>query len=179
MNARVREQYARATQARDLTLEPEALSDADVLLAAGYAAQGDAGRAVALTIHRALVTGSPASMHEAVDWCADWIQHRSRKGYGRAERRDLARRVLGWVRDHRCPQCHGTGVIAVEGTGGRLANVCTHCRGSGVVLLRECLPHKHVVIAEQLADELARLTGVVISDMARRLTLRLDLPGGV
>ena len=117
----VREQYARATQARNLSLEPDALTDADVLLAAGYAAQGDPGKAAALTIYRALVTGAPTSMHEAVEWGARWLEDRATRNTGRAQRRRIAQQVLGWMRNHKCPHCHGTGLLPVEGTGGRLA----------------------------------------------------------
>ena len=86
--------------------------------------------------------------------------------------------VLGWMRSPHCPACHGTGVIPVDGTGGRLTNLCTSCAGTGKAQLRRCVAMRDMLAAEELAAELERLTALVIADMARRLAPRLDLGQG-
>lgn len=175
----VAERYARATRSSDLGQSAEHQTDADVLIAAGIAASGNQRKILALAIYRLGVTGDMSGIHPIVEACDGWMAgHLSRKGnrpMPRAARRALIVDVLGWYMHPRCDYCGGTGVIAEEGTAGRMTSACTGCHGSGMKPLERQVPRAHVQPAQWLADQIQQYAAVIHSEMARLLGKSLDL----
>lgn len=175
----VSERYASATGSVDLT--PRS-TDADLLLAAGYAAAHDTAGALALSLYRMRETGD----HRGFDAL---VQHATNRIVGRMHRpgrerlpkmsREAAREVSGlvllwWLRPT-CPQCQGRRHPTIKHSA-RLnySHACTGCRGTGEIPVTKLVQpgqHEHAV---WLVEDLNAMAGRVFADMARMLNGRMD-----
>jgi hypothetical protein len=142
------ETYARATRSSDLTPSAEHRTDADILLAAGYAAQKNRHGMVALMAYRMKITGDRASKGEIVELLVDMIAHK------------VSRRKLL--------------MEPIPGTPHLSANYCKACAGGG----KRPIPDQGARFnqhAEWLAAELDHMLTFIVGDMARMLRPSLDL----
>lgn len=174
----VGERYDLATDAHDLTLRP-GRCDADVLLAAGYAAAGNARGAQALALYRIRATGSRNGLAQIVDVAAGWMVDRrpqpGEKTLRLGAARDVSARVLLWWIDGVCPHCQGRRYELVPGTQMVSDNLCWACDGAGRLPVEDRVRREHQTAARWLAAEFDRMLAYVMADMARRLSPRLDL----
>lgn len=175
--ASVEERYDVATETSDLSLMP-GRCDADVLLAAGYAASRNTRGAQALALYRMRATGSRAGMARAIDWAAGWLLDRrlpwpNRKPVRVNEAREIATAVLQWWLDDVCRQCQGRRYELVPGTQVVSDNICHACAGTGRSPVQDRVRREHQDCAQWLAGECERAMAFVLSDMARRLSQRI------
>ncbi len=171
----VAEQYARATTSGDLRMASDHRTDADVLLAAGIAAGNDPRRQLALKIYRMGVTGSLEGLSDVVHACEDWLSAYLQKKHGgrvvpQRARAALVTDVLKWYMNQTCDYCGGPGVVATEGTAGRLTEQCPACHGMGKKSLARAVPHTHIKPAEWLATQIQQHAALIHSDMAKLLS---------
>jgi hypothetical protein len=173
------EQYAKATESKDLSPSTERRTDADVLLAAGIAASRDPRRMLALKVYRLAVGGETDGLVDIVETADDWLQGRLARGGNRPMRAEARRALVmdtlhWWIRPT-CNYCEGRGFVTVPDTA-RLSTVaCESCHGSGRRPLAREVPHAHVKHATWMADELDRLVALICSDMAKLLSTRRGL----
>lgn len=180
--ATIAEQYARAATSGDLRQVVDHRTDADVLLAAGIAASGKPRLTLALTIYRMGVTGNTEGIGPVIDACDHWLSaYMHRKSGGRVmpvrARRALVVDVLRWYMHPTCDYCGGPGVIAADGTGGRLTESCPACHGSGKKPLQRAVPHTHIKPAEWLATQIEQHAATIHAEMARLLSNRIKESG--
>lgn len=173
----ITERYTRASDTHDLRLRPSGC-DADVLLAAGYAARHDTKGAVALRLWR-LRAGDRGGFGELVRECSGWIcaglatpvRDRPRLPHiKRVEADDVAARVLRWWRHNQCMTCHGRGSPMIPSSQ-RLdvSRECTSCHGTGRSLVERVVAAKYREHARYLASELESMDARIGVDMTRIL----------
>lgn len=173
----VGERYDLATDANDLTLRA-GRCDADILLAAGYAAAGNVRGTQALSLYRMKATGDRAGLTLLMTTSAGWLMRRSRRG-GRA---DLTQRqaeavagtVLLWWLEGVCSHCEGRRYELVPGTQIVSDNLCKVCDGAGKEPVHHRMRKELHEPARWLAGEFESLMSYVLSDMASRLRGELD-----
>jgi hypothetical protein len=179
------ERYATATCTGNLTPRLAGMTDADVLLAAGIAANKDPKRRLALSVYRMGVTGSLDGLTEvavAADaMLLEFIRQRRHKPMNRFARQQLIVDALNWWMKPTCGYCGGTGFVqaTVAGTdesAGRLTTqACDGCHGTGRRPLAREVPAPLKAHAEWMTAELDRLVALIHDDMARLLGVKLDL----
>lgn len=178
------ERYARATSSTDLTPALDRRTDADKLIAAGWAAQGDPKKAAALDLYRMAVNGNTQGLMAVVDtmdgWLNGWTSKKGRKPMPKFQRRELVASVLHWWIKPTCGYCEGRGFELVprddeEGAQALNSMHCKACRGTGKRPLAKDVPDHLIRPAEALADELDRLILLVTGEMARRLAPSLEV----
>lgn len=170
----VLEKYAAATQTSDLTLR-EGRCDADMLLAAGYAAHHDEVGRQALMINRMLVTGDYSRMDVAVEYAYRWVRsaQMGRKAALPHSDRKTTMNVVNvtmrwWLRGV-CPACDGRRMSLIfPGAQVTSAKLCHVCDGAGKVSLDK-LAGEHWQAARWLAAELDRLLDKIEHDMKAAL----------
>jgi hypothetical protein len=106
------ETYARATRSSDLSASSEHRTDADILLAAGYAAQKNRNGMVALMAYRMKVTGDRASKVEIVEALIDHMgyevkRRRTLPMINRPNARMVVQTVINWWSSDNCEVCTG------------------------------------------------------------------------
>ena len=174
----IAERYLSATNTRNLRLKPEAVCDADTLLAAGYAASGDPRKDLALKVWRMKQTGDRSGFDAVVEQCEEVLRKNNTRGYKLKGRsfRDVASRTLFWWMSPACMDCNGLGHPLVEGTPHLNEHVkCPVCNGTGEFPLHKVVGHKFEPHAADLVAELHVLSAEVFKDMARRLAPEMDL----
>lgn len=172
----LQERFVAATQSRDLTLPTDGASrtDADILLAAGYAAAGNARATLALDFYRLKVTGDLAEFKKLSEVAGRWLRERSMRSGRRKmrmiEARDLATRVLFWWRDPVCKSCSGRGhPLMPDSPVINYGHKCPVCHGSGQYPIHRIVPPGMADEARWLVDEMDSLCAVIFNDMARLL----------
>jgi len=175
----IAERYASATSSGNLTPKLTGLTDADLLLAAGAAAQRSPERRLALAAYRIQLRGDMEGLSVVVDGADAWLQGRLSRGGRRPLPRDARRQLvvdtLLWWTNPICGYCNGTGFVeaTVEDTdeaAGRLTTeACSCCHGSGRRPLAREVPPKLREHAEWMATQLDRHVSLLRADMARLL----------
>lgn len=175
----IAERYASSLDTSDLTVSLEHRTDADYLLAAGYAAAANRNGLAALMAYRMKVSGDLASRPVLLELLVDRLQGQSfRKklpAIQRARARQAAEAVLGWWLDDVCRACTGRLMDPIPGTPHLSAHFCKACAGTGKRALPELGPRSQAHAA-WLAAELDRMLSFIVGDMARILSPKLDLP---
>lgn len=198
----LKERYARATGSGRLDLRSDHRTDADVLLAAGFAQAGNVRGRMALTLYRAsedwrahvhAVTQSerpdpPRTMRgELIDlhaWSVPLLRSRFRDmRYSTASY--VAERVIQWHLTDVCSACNGRGYQLLPGTQIRSDILCTECngidndgrawQGMGRPPVERRLKRAHREAGRWLASEFAAMLSFVLSEMSARLRPSLDL----
>lgn len=160
------------------------LTDVDLLLAAGAAAQRSPERRLALAAYRIQVRGDMEGLGIVVDGADAWLQGRLARGGRRPLPRDARRQLvidtLLWWTNPICGYCGGTGFVQAmvkgldEGAGRLTTESCSCCHGTGRrPLAREVLPklREH---AERMVAQLDRHVSLLRADMARLLGVSDD-----
>lgn len=177
--AQVAERYARATQSSDLSVRPNERCDADVLLAAGYAASNDRRRSIALDLYRMGVRNDLSGISSVAAEMSGWLTHRLARKGGRpmpkVAREALVMSVLRWWIKPACPFCNGTGYDVIEESNRLSDNACSNCHGSGKTPVGREVPGPLRKHAEWLGQQLDELIMVVHGDMAKLLAERMEL----
>ena len=173
------ERYIGATNSSDLSLNPEARTDADVLLAAGYAAAGNKAGALALRIYRMKASGDRAAFNELASIASRWLHGRSfrggRKRLSSLQARDLAARAMFWWLDPVCKPCNGLGHPLIPNSPViNHGHNCPVCHGKGQYPIHRIVPPGTADEARWLVDELDRQCAFVFADMARLLAPTLE-----
>ncbi len=174
------ERYERAANSRDLSVRPECRTDADVLLAAAYAASGNAAASLALRFYRMRATGDKTPFRELADIAGAWLLGRSmRRGRRKLrgiEARDLATRTLFYWLNPACPVCNGLGHPLMKNAPVlNYGHDCPTCHGTGQYPVHRVVPPGTSDEARWLIDEMDRMCGIVFNDMGRLLAPSLDL----
>jgi hypothetical protein len=175
----ISERYALAARSSDLTVNPDARTDADVLLAAGYAAAGNEYASLALRFWRIKETKDLGPFRELAEIAGRWLQRRSVRGQRRRLNRiqaiDLATRTLFWWIDPVCKPCAGRGhPLRLNSPVIDTSRDCPTCHGTGKYPIHRVVPPGASDEACWLTDELDRYCRVIFDDMARLLRVQLD-----
>lgn len=178
----VAERYATATRSSDLSPPTtRRLTDAEVLLAAGIAASGDARKSLALRIYRLGVTGDTTNLWSIVEEADGWLHRhldkRGRHQMPKAARRALVVRVLQVFMDPRCDYCYGNGKVAEEEDGRKVHSACPACGGTGLKPLAREVPRVHRQAAEWLLQQIHQQAAIIHAEMARLLAGKIKDAG--
>jgi hypothetical protein len=153
-----RERHANASVSSNLAPGGLGRTDLDVLIAAGVAAQCRPDRMAALRVYRMIDTGNTQDLWSLVQHydvaLANHLAKRGRRQMNKMARTALINRVLFWLMHPGCEFCGGTGLVAHEGTGGRLAGPCVACHESGVQPLSRSVPPAYGDHAAWLVDQI-------------------------
>lgn len=173
----VAERYDLATDTTDLTLRG-GRCDADLLLAAGYAAAGNVRGQQALALYRMKATGDRAGLTALLDTSTGWLVGRSRRG-GRADltskqAQAVAGTVLLWWLEGVCPHCEGRRYELVPGTQITSDNLCHVCAGKGKEPVEHRMRRELQEPAIWLASEFEALMSYILADMGARLKRDVD-----
>lgn len=178
------ERYVDAVSTSDLGCGGGRYStDADVLLAAGFAAAGDTAGALGLLLWRMRETRDLRGFGGLAETSADWLigrpagRTRLARRMRRIEAVDLASVVLCWWLDNTCPTCQGRAHPLTRGTR-RIdsSRECSDCRGTGIAPVEPLVVrHEHREHARWLADRYDAMAGRIFGAMAKRLAPMLDL----
>lgn len=135
------ERYIRASQTSDLSINLIAPSDADQLIAAGFASARRPKRILALKLHRMMAAGQVVGARDLSYDLGAMLRTRmirARAGTraggvpNLAETAKMAMLVIKWMRHPTCPSCHGRGHPSIPGTPHLdTSRVCAECHGSG------------------------------------------------
>jgi hypothetical protein len=181
----VAEKYAMASTSSHLGVNLERRCDADLLIAAGWAAS-DPKRAAALALYRMSVAGNTQGLETVIDTMDGWLngrmQRRGIRPMPRHQRRELVAAVLRWWIRPVCGYCEGRcfeliprDEAAESGAGVLSGTPCTACHGTGRRPVEREVPNHLGGAARELADELDRLVILVTGEMARRLNTVMNL----
>lgn len=175
----IAERYIGATNSRDLTVNPEARTDADVLLAAGYASAGNAAASLALRFYRLKATGDMGPFSELAGIAGRWLHRRSyykgRKHMSALQARDLATRTMFWWLNPVCKPCDGRGHPLIPNSPViNHGHNCPVCHGTAQYPIHRIVPPGTADEARWLVDEMNRQCAFVFADMARLLAPKLD-----
>jgi hypothetical protein len=174
------EMYMRAVTSTQLALDPHHHSQADTLIAAGMAVQQHRHRDLALRVWRLRTSGEMHGARALAEELTPIVMRMSAAGRGRApsikrtQAKDLAIDTLKWWCFQTCPACHGRGHPVIPGTPHLdTTRECHHCSGTGIRPLRKCVK-RHPELAQKLVDRLNALSGLVFSEMARKLARDME-----
>lgn len=166
----IREAYLKAAQSTRLRVEPDFLTDADRLIAAGLATVPPR-LALALDVYRLRATSDMRGARGIAERMAAQIVRQSRRpnpSMSRVEAVDLAMDVLKWWYLQACPACNGLGHPVIPGTPSLdETRDCEHCGGTGQRPMRKYIRSKHIEVAEWFAAELDRMTSIVFGEMLK------------
>lgn len=169
----IAERYSTVTATSDLTTRLDHRCDADVLLAAGFAAARDPHKTLALDVYRLGVKGDIQSLASVVDKVDNLLNgYLSRKGnrpMPKAARRALAMTVLHWWAHPTCQFCEGRGYEQIDNTPNLSARECSCCHGTGKAPVARVVPPPMKRHAEWLAGELAGMAAFIHKEMAKLL----------
>lgn len=174
------DRYARAMSSGNLTLTPGSRTDADHLLAAGYAARKNKRGLMALAVYRMRATEDRAPFAAAAEAATDWLVGRGARAGGKAklsrtEAHATAQSVLLWWLNDVCIACEGRRYTQVPGTPHLTATVCPECHGTGLQPIERVIRARHLDQARWLASEFDAMCGYVMADMAKLLADRMEL----
>ena len=168
----IREAYLKATQSTRLRVEPDFLTDADRLIAAGLATVPPR-LALALDVYRLRATSDMRGARGIAERMAAQIVRQSRRpnpSMSRVEAVDLAMDVLKWWYLQACPACNGLGHPVIPGTPSLdETRDCEHCGGTGQRPMRKYLKRKHAEAAKWMVGELEGLASTVFHEMLKRM----------
>lgn len=186
--ASVEERYLLASNASDLSVIADQACDADKLLAAAYAAMGDARRNLALKVWRIRSTTEMSGAHQLAEELGALLRSSASTRSGRYLRRahaerltelqskDIAMMTLKWWSKPKCPVCAGHGHPVIPNTPVlNLNRVCRPCDGKGQVQLERLVRTEFIEPAKWLVSEMEGLSAMVFADMAKLLRVRMDL----
>jgi hypothetical protein len=177
------ERYARATRSTDLSASTEHRTDADILLAAGYAAQKNRNGMIALMAYRMKITGDRASKIEIVEALIDYMNFEVLRGkrtlhkISRPHARMVCQTVINWWSNDNCEECTGRLMEPIPGTPHLSAIYCKACAGGGKRPIPD-VGARFEQHASWLAAELDHMLTFIVGDMARMLRPSLDLKIG-
>ena len=176
----IEERYIGATNARDLSLDFNKRTDADILLAAAYAAAGNVHASLALRFYRLRATGDMSPFQELTDIAGAWLLGRSmRRGRRKLrgiEAKDLATRTLFYWLNPSCTACNGLGHPLMPNSPViNFGHDCPVCHGTGKYPIHRIVPPGTSDEARWLTDEMDRMCVIVFNDMARLLVPRMEL----
>jgi hypothetical protein len=171
------ERYISATRSSNLAVSTQRVSDADTLLAAGYAAQKNHKAMLALEFYR-LQTGDMGGFNRLTGVAGQWLHNRSRrKGRKRLnalQAREIASRALIWWMKPTCKACNGIGHPLITGTPViNFAHDCEVCHGTGKHPIQRVVPIGSSDEARWLIDQLDAMVFNVFGDMAKLLSKRI------
>lgn len=178
----VSERYLRASHTIDITVDPTKRTDADLLIAAGWAAQGNVRGTQALALWRMRETKDMAGFEGLAVHSANWIIGKcTRPGrdqlprINRVQARETADRVLVWWLDQTCGACEGRAHPLIPGSN-RLdySRECAECHGTGKSLVDHVVRQNLKPHARWLASEFDGMAGAIFKAMARLLAPTLD-----
>lgn len=167
------ERYARATETSRLIVGVRRTSDADVLMATGWAAQKDPRRALAMRLFRLQVGRTREGLGEVLAGAEVMLMRKLSDGgrlvgINQVARRAVVADTIGHMLDPTCHYCNGLGHAVIEGTVSLSTQICLSCHGTGKRQLARAVPREHLKHAQWLEDELNRLTAVTF-DAAKKL----------
>lgn len=168
----IREAYLKATQSTRLRVEPDFLTDADRLIAAGLTTVPPR-LALALDVYRLRATSDMRGARGIAERMAGEIRRKGPSNQNgplikRVDAIDLAMDVLKWWHLQACPACNGLGHPIIPGTPSLdETRDCEHCGGTGQRPMRKYIRSKHIEVAEWFAAELDRLTSIVFGEMLK------------
>lgn len=174
-------------------------TQADVLLAAGFAQAGNTRGVMALTLYRAAedwrlaavavqqrsTAEPPRTMADELialhAWCVPQLRRRF-PTMRHSVASGVAERVLKWHLTDVCPACNGRGYQLVPGTQIVSDALCTECNderagylGMGRPPVERRLKKNQREAGRWLASEFASMLAYVLSEMAARLRPSLDI----
>lgn len=178
----VGERYLRAARTSDLRLKP-GRCDAEVLLAAAYAAAGNVNGTLALALWRMFDTGDMSSFQTIREEATNRLVRQMRRPgrdklppLARVQAFDLAKVVMLWWLYDICRVCEGRGhPLAPGSTRVDDTRDCVACHGKKKNPIERAVNNSHSEHARWLIGDIEGLTGAVFSDMARLLKPSLDL----
>lgn len=176
----IEDRYLSAMNSCDLSIDFNRRTDADILLAAGYAASGNATGTLALRFYRLRANGEKSGIRDLSDIAGAWLLGRSmRKGRKKlrgVEAKDLAARTLFYWADPVCKPCNGLGHPLMPNSPViNYGHDCPVCHGIRRYPIHRIVPPGTSDEARWLIDELDRLCGLIFQDMARALSNKLEL----
>ena len=181
----VEEHYLRVRQTSHLRLVLDAPCDADKLLAAGYAAQGSERKSLALATYGVLASEGMQGAQAVAESMSGWLVRRSIRAATRDRREraitrvqavDLTLKLLKLRHKPTCPSCQGRGHPQIKNTPVLdESRDCADCRGTGQIPISKVFQHEHIERMRWLDGEINSLCSMVFTDMARRLSSRMDL----
>ena len=176
----ISERYVAATNSRDLTLNPIKRTDADILLAAGYAASGNTAGTLALRFYRLKATGDRSDFRELVDLTGEWLRSRSnykgRRQLSRVQANEVAARTMLWWIDNTCRVCDGHGHPKIpDAPTINYGHDCGFCHGTRKIPVNRVVPHGMSDEALWLENEIDKQCAFIFSDMAKLLAPKLNL----
>jgi hypothetical protein len=175
------ERYARATRTSDLLLRETRVGDADVLLAAGYAARNNERGRQALMLNRMLFTGDYNRLDVMVEYSYRWLKSeivRARRNglpmVNRKDGLDVCAVTLRWWLQKVCPACEGRRLeLVYPGAQVTSTRACGTCDGHGRIdldaLVRRSGYAKHLESARWLASEFDTCIDMIERDMRAAL----------
>ena len=177
----VLERYSTALLSSDLSVSTERTGDADLLIAAGIAAQADERTRQSIMLYRMVHSGHATQEQQLVmiHYAYRWVKSQMfRPGRDRlpkmdhAEVMDACAVVLIWWLSKRCPHCKGRRFeLASPGAQVTSQRICKHCDGTGNVSL-DRLAGDHGPAARWLANEfdlaIDRARGAMVAALYRR-----------
>ena len=172
------DRYQFATGSSDLTMRSTGVSDADVLLAAGFAAANDKRGEFGLLMHRMRGSGDRRGFESACAQAERWLVGRGvrqREKIAKRDARHIAELVVNWWLHDVCVSCQGRRWLGVPGTMRLSATECHACHGSGRRPLETIIPRHHAGQARWLSAEFDSIAAYVVGQMARRIAPSLDL----
>lgn len=173
------ERYETAADTSDLTLHFDRRSDADILLAAGYAAAGNVRGTQALMLYRMRATGDRSGVRELArvssGWLMGWRPPVGVKPLRRAQCQEIAAAVIHWWFEDSCSHCHGRRYELVPGTNVVSDNLCHVCNGAGKEPVDHRLRREHQEAGRWLANQFEDLMSYILADMAKRLRSEVEL----
>lgn len=175
----IAERYSKVTATSNLCVKLDARCDADILLAAGFAAARDKRGAIALDVYRLGARGDLQGLPNVLEEVENLLNgHLHRKGnrpMPKAARRALVMSVLEWWAHPACSYCEGRGFELIDGTPNLSAKECSGCHGTGLTPIARVVPGPMKRYAEWIACELERMASSIHAEMSKLLSNKLDL----
>jgi hypothetical protein len=176
----IAEQYIRASNSGHLVVDPDKKTDADLLLAAGYASSGNRRSMLALRFYRLKANDDISAIPELSSIAGHWLLRRSmrsgRKKLKGIEARDLATRAMIWWMKPVCKPCHGHGHPLMPNSPViNYGHDCPVCHGTGQYPIHRVVPPGTSDEARWLIDQLDSMCHLIFTDMAKLLRPSLDL----
>lgn len=163
------DRYAGALRTKDLRSNASSTHSAsDVVGAAGLTAREYPASIELLRFFAGDNRGAP----KVVSYLADVISGRAyRTGaqMTRVEAEDMARSILAWYRDGRCPACSGRGFGAIEGAPMLSGKACPACHGARRVAFEGAFDAGRLELATWLRARVERELALGAADAKRRL----------
>jgi hypothetical protein len=166
------ERYNTAVHASSLKSEAKTTwSDADVLGAAGLAAQYEA---LGIALARMLAGGGKGDVITILTSEVYERSFRFKVKITILQAQDIAQAVLAWYSHGTCQPCGGTGFARIKDTPS-LGDECKHCGGTGKTPLAPQFRHEWRELALWLQNEIGRSQAVAGREAMRKIAPMLDL----